>query len=204
MQSTGSSSVAVVDVDRAVEETAGKAALAQINEFAAQQKDAIDKKAKEAEALETRLRVQDRALSTAARDQLAKNLADAQAAVEKMSDEAQKKLDEMSQNLLGPAQQKTIEAINNYANQNSIKVVFDRSILRNGLVYVNDTADITTEIIRRIAANLENPNQNKDAAAHLQAQIGHRQWVTIPSFSDRLKNLDRPAVEREPERAGQQ
>ncbi len=198
MQTVGSSSVAVVDVDRAVAESAGKDAITKLNAFAADQKVAIDKEAKEAQDLENRLRVQDRALSTAARDQLTKSLEDAQAAVEKLSTEAQDKYDKMQQEVLGPAQQKTIAAINTYAAEHSVKIVLDASVLRNGLVYVNDTADITSEIIRRIAANLENPNQKN--AADRVGQLAHRQWLPIPSFANELKQSDRLVVGRDVER----
>jgi Skp family chaperone for outer membrane proteins len=200
MQTVGSSSVAVVDVDRAVAESAGKDAITKLNAFAADQKVAIQKKAKEAQDIENRLRVQDRALSAAARDQLTKSLEDAQAAVEKLSTEAQDKYDKMQQEVLGPAQQKTIAAINTYASEHSVKIVLDASVLRNGLVYVNDTADITSEIIRRIAANLENPNQKN--AADWVGQLAHRQWLPIPSFAPDLRQTDRSVVGRDVERNG--
>src|SRR5262249_1201889 len=88
MQSAGNSSVAVVDFERAVEESAGKDAITKLNAFAAEQRDAIQKKANEAQDLQNKLRGQDRALSASARDQLNRNLEDAQTAVEKMSNDA--------------------------------------------------------------------------------------------------------------------
>ena len=96
LQSIGNSPVAVIDFDRAVEESAGKDAITKLNAFAAEQRDAIQKKEKEARDLQDKLRVQDRALSASVRDQLTKNLEDAQSAAEKMSNDAQQKLDQMT------------------------------------------------------------------------------------------------------------
>ena len=190
MQGTGSSSVAVLDFDRAVAESAGKDAIQKLNTFAAEQRDGIQKKAKEAEDIQNRLRLQDRALSAAARDQLTKSLENAQIAVKKLSNEAEQKVDQMRQQLLGPAEKKTMDAINTYATEHSVKIVLDSSTLRNGLVYVHDTADITTEIIRRIAANLEKPNKQDARNANFVRQAAHRQWITIPSFAHDFRHLE--------------
>jgi Skp family chaperone for outer membrane proteins len=191
MQSTGNSSVAIVDFERAVEESAGKDTITKLNTFAAEQRDAIQKKEKEAEDLQSKLRVQDRALSASARDQLTRSLEDTQTAVEKMTSEAQQKLEQMQQQLLGPAEKKARDAIGAYAAQNSLKIVLDASILRNGIIYAHDTADITAEIIRRIAANIENPRPQKDAkGANLVGQLAHRQWITIPSLIHDVRHSD--------------
>ena len=42
-------------------------------------------------------------------------------------------------------------AVTAYAAEHSLKIVLDASVLQSGIVYFHDTADITTEIIRRIA-----------------------------------------------------
>src|SRR5205085_285635 len=111
---------------------------------------AIQKKQKEADDLEIRLKTQDRVLNAATRTQLTQDLQSAQASVQTMGDEAQKKLNQMRQELLTPVEQKTAMAVSMYAAEHSLKIVLDASTLQNGLVYVHDTADITTEIIRRI------------------------------------------------------
>jgi hypothetical protein len=80
----------------------------------------------------------------------------------------------MRQQLLAPVEQKTAMAISAYANEHSVKIVLDSSALQGSLVYVHDTADITTEIIRRIATDLENPSQH----ASLQSeQFLNRAWL---------------------------
>ena len=201
MQSTGSSSVAIIDFERVVEESAGKDAINKLNAFAADQTNAIQKKTQDAQDIQNRLRVQDRALSTSARDQLTKDLADAQTQIEKLRNDAQQKFEQMQQQLLGPAQKKTMDAINNYAAEHSVKIVFDASALGSSLLYVHDTADITTEIIRKIAADLENPDRPQDAESKLAAQLKQRQWIRVPTFKLDIRNpeptlgveSDRPA-----------
>ena len=157
MQASGGSSVAVIDFDRAVSEApGGKDALNKLDAFRNEQATAIEKKQKEADDLANRLRTQDRALSEAARAQLTKDLQTAQDSLRTTADDAQKKFGQMQQELLAPISRKTAMAVSTYANEHSVKIVLDASVLQNGLVYVNDTADITTEIIRRIASDLQN------------------------------------------------
>jgi len=176
MQSSGGSSVAVIDFERAVSEApGGRDALDKLNTFRNEQMTAIEKKQKEADDLANRLRTQDRALSPTARTQLTKDLETAQTSVQTMADDAQKKLGQMQQELLAPISQKTAMTVSAYANEHSVKIVLDASALQNGLVYVHDTADITTEIIRRIASDLEN---HRDlSASNRSDRFLNRTWV---------------------------
>jgi len=176
MQASGGSSIAVIDFERAVSEApGGRDALDKLNTFRNEQMTAIEKKQKEADDLANRLRTQDRALSPTARTQLTKDLETAQTSVQTMADDAQKKLGQMQQELLAPISQKTAMTVSAYANEHSVKIVLDASALQNGLVYVHDTADITTEIIRRIASDLEN---HRDlSASNRSDKFLNRTWV---------------------------
>src|SRR5215467_9123327 len=161
MQANGGSPVAVIDFERAVSEApGGKDALDKLNNFANDQRTAIAKKQQEADDLANKLRTQDRALSEAARTQLNKDLQTAEASVQTMADSAQTKLAQMRTELLSPIAQKTTMAVSAYASEHSVKIVLDASTLQNGLVFVHDTADITSEIIRRIASDLENHREH--------------------------------------------
>src|SRR5262249_6538333 len=130
---------------------------------------------KEADDLANRLRTQGPALSEPTRTQLTKDLQTAQTSVQTMADEAQKQLAQMQQELLVPIEQKTAMAVSAYANEHSIKIVLDASALQNGLVYVHDTADITTEIIRRIASDLQ---KHRDLNASIVSDhVLNRNWL---------------------------
>jgi Skp family chaperone for outer membrane proteins len=177
MQASGGSPVAVIDFARAVSEApGGKDALNKLNTFSNEQMAAIAKKQQEADQLANRLRTQDRGLSEATRAQLNKDLQTAETSAETMANEAQKKLDQMRKELLTPIEQKTAMAVSTYAAEHSVKIVLDASTLQNGLIYVHDTADITTEIIRRIASDLEN---HREHAGLGSGTFLNRNWLNI-------------------------
>ena len=154
----------------------GKDAIEKLNAFSKEQMTAIDKKQQEAESLANRIRAQDRGLSEATRTQLNKDLQSAETSVQSMADEAQKKLAQMRQDLLVPIEQKTAMAVSAYASEHSVRIVLDASTLQGGLVYVHDTADITTEIIRRIASDLEHPKQHASLEAD---KFLKRSWFPV-------------------------
>jgi len=143
--------------------------------------------------LANRLRTQDSVLSTAARAQLNQDLEAAQLAAQSMQEEAQSTVTQMQQDLLGPVEQRTVAAVNTYANERGLKIVLDSSVLRTGLVFVADTSDITTEIIRRIAANAQESGQQNAFAApqdenpsnRFQQRIRTRQLFDMGPFNAR-------------------
>lgn len=176
MQANGGPTVAVIDFDRAVSEAPGaKEAITKITTFQDEQVAAINAKQKEASDLETRLRVQERTLSDAARTQISKNLETTRTNIQTMQEDAQKKLLQMRQELLAPVEQKTAMAVSGYAAEHGVKIVLDASALQSGLVYVHDTADITSEIIRRIASDLQAP-KNLHADARTEKLLS-RNWM---------------------------
>ena len=130
--------------------------------------------------MQDRLLAQDRVLSEAARAQLIRDLDAAQTSLQAMGEEAQKKILQMEQDLLRPVQLKAENAVRSYAVEHSLKIILDASTLRDGLAYVHDTADITSEIIRRTAMNLDSPTLEDRLA---QSPIGrirmNRPWAEI-------------------------
>src|SRR5215831_19594902 len=101
MQASGGSSVAVIDFERVVTAApGGKDALDKLNAFTNDQRAAIAKKQQEADDLANKLRTPDRGLSETARTQLNKDLQTAEATLQTMADDAQKKLAKMRQELL--------------------------------------------------------------------------------------------------------
>ena len=176
VQANGGPSVAVVDFDRAVSEApGGKDAITKITTFQNEQLAAITTKQKEATDLENRLRVQGGTLTEAARTQLTRNLETTRTTIQTMGEDAQKKINDMRQELISPIERKTVMAVGAYASEHGVKIVLDASALQGGLVYVHDTADITTEIIRRIAADLRNPSQ-QDASLRSDRFL-NRKWL---------------------------
>ena len=185
MQANGTMAVAVIDLDRAVAATPeGKEAITKLTTFGNEQRTAIQNKVKEADDLENRLRTQDRVLSETARAEMVRNLDATRTTIQTMQDEAQNKFTQLQKQLLGPVEQKTATAVSAYAAERGLKIVFDASSLGNALVYVHDTADITTEIIRRIAANEQKPGSPLNASERLQQQLLRRKWMDIDFMKD--------------------
>jgi Skp family chaperone for outer membrane proteins len=177
MQASGGTNVAVIDFDRAVSEApGGKDAINKMTEFQNQQVAAITTKQKEAVDLENRLRTQERTLTESARTELTKNLETARTNIQTMQEDAQRKITQMRQELLLPVEQKTAMAVSTYAAEHNLKIVLDASALQGGLVYVHDTADITSEIIRRIASDLQAPKQH---AAAEPDRLLNRNWLGL-------------------------
>jgi Skp family chaperone for outer membrane proteins len=178
MQASGGSPVMVIDFERAIAATpAGKDAITKLNAFGTEQRAAIDKKIREAQDLENRLETQGRALTETARANLSRDLDAARTAVQTMGEQAQKKMAEMQQQLLVPVEQRTVMAVRAYAAEHSVKIVLDSSALQNGLVHWDDTADITTEIIRRIASDIRK-GERLDASARTTERLLNRNWVS--------------------------
>lgn len=178
VQANGGTAVAVVDFQRAVAETPeGKSAITKLTAFGTEQKAAIDQKIKEANDLESQIRAQNGVRSDAARAQMQHDLDAARTNIQTMGEDAQNKFDQMQDQLLRPVQLRTATAVRGYATEHGLKIVLDASVLQDGLFYVHDTADITSEIIRRIASDLNHPvDQHASVAETPQEKILHRTW----------------------------
>src|SRR6185369_14498776 len=158
VQASGGTTVAVVDFRRAVAETPdGKCAITKLTAFGTEQETAIKQKIKDADELENQLRTQTGVRSEAARAQLQRDLDAARANIQTMGEDAQNKFDQMQEQLLRPVQLRTATAVRGYATEHGLKIVLDASVLQDGIFYVHDTADITSEIIRRISSDLNRP-----------------------------------------------
>jgi hypothetical protein len=96
-----------------------------------------------------------------------------------MQQDAQQKFSQMQQELLGPVEKKAVTAVSAYATERGVRMVFDSARLGDALLYVHDTADITTELIRRIAANEQNPGRNLDASERFEQQLLHRKFMEL-------------------------
>ena len=178
VQTSGGTTVAVVDFRRAVAETPdGKSAITKLTAFGAEQEAAISQKVKEANDLESQIRAQNGLRSDTARAQMQRDLDTARATIQTMGEDAQNKFDQMQEQLLKPVQLRTATAVQGYATEHGLKIVLDASVLQDGLFYVHDTADITSEIIRRIASDLNRPGEQHASIVETpQEKILHRTW----------------------------
>src|SRR5262249_6376912 len=149
----GAGRVAVVDFQKAVTENSeGKKAqekfMAELNR---RQKDFEDKQKTMTDA-QTKLQTGDKALKETAKADLAKLIDKINTELQRMNDDAQKDLGDLQQQLFRPIAEKTQDVLKSYSNENGFAVVFDIS-QGNSILYWQDVADITTEIIRRVDAS---------------------------------------------------
>jgi len=146
--------VAVMDFQKAVtENTEGKKAQEKFRAELEKRQGDFEAKQKAMTEMQTKLQNGDKALNDAAKADLAKQIDRLNTDLQRMNDDAQKELGDMQQVLFRPIVEKTQEAVKSYSTENSFAVVFDLSSQANSIVYWQDVADITTEIIRRMDAN---------------------------------------------------
>ena len=164
--SAGAGRVAVVDFQKAVvENTEGKKAqerfMAEVNK---RQKD-FEGKQKSLTDAQNKLQTQAQVLTDTVKGDLNRQIDKLNTELQRMNDDAQKDLGDLQQQLFRPIMEQTQKVLQAYAAENGFAVVFDVSSQANSIIYVQDVADITTEIIRRVDANVG----KAPAAAHAAA-----------------------------------
>ena len=169
--SAGAGRVAVVDFQKAVvENTEGKKAqerfMAEVNK---RQKD-FEGKQKSLTDAQNKLQTQAQVLTDTVKGDLNRQIDKLNTELQRMNDDAQKDLGDLQQQLFRPIMEQTQKVLQAYAAENGFAVVFDVSSQANSIIYVQDVADITTEIIRRVDANVAKAPAAAPAAAPKPAE----------------------------------
>lgn len=141
-------SIAVIDVQRVVTESdPGKQALQKLKELQ-------DAKIDEGRALQQTLAALQEQMSkqrfTLSEERLAemnKQLEDGQIALQRFQDDAEREIDEARRRELGGLEGRIIPVINQVGVERGFTVIFNK--FQSGLVYADDSVDITDEVIRR-------------------------------------------------------
>ena len=169
--SAGAGRVAVVDFQKAVIENAeGKKAqekfMAEVNkrqkEFEGKQKSLSD--------AQNKLQTQAQVLTDPVKAELNRQIDKLNTELQRMNDDAQKDLGDYQQQLFRPIMEQTQKILQAYSAENGFAVVFDVSSQANSIIYVQDVADITTEIIRRVDATAAKAPAAAPAAAPKPAE----------------------------------
>ena len=169
--SAGAGRVAVVDFQKAVvENTEGKKAqerfMAEVNK---RQKD-FEGKQKSLTDAQNKLQTQAQVLTDTVKGDLNRQIDKLNTELQRMNDDAQKDLGDLQQQLFRPIMEQTQKVLQAYAAENGFAVVFDVSSQANSIIYVQDVADITTEIIRRVDATVAKAPAAAPAAAPKPAE----------------------------------
>ena len=145
--------VAVVDFNRVVvESTNGKKAAAEFTAEMTKLRSGLEATQKSIAENEEKLRTQQNVLSDAAKADLARKIEVSNTQLTRDTEDAEKTAAEKQNVLFGPIAQLAKTVLDAYAAESGYSVVFDSSSQATNIIFVNDLADITTEIIRRVDA----------------------------------------------------
>ena len=151
----GGSKVAVIDVQRAIAENAnGKKAIAELNSFGQKKQSELEGLQKKIDEMTNRLKTGAGVMNDESKVTLQRQIDRDTTQLQRDTDDAQKALQDLQNKLLAPIYQLTQKVLEQYATEMGFAVVFDSSSQASSIVHVDPIADITTEIIRRIDAEI--------------------------------------------------
>jgi Skp family chaperone for outer membrane proteins len=147
----GSYKVAVIDFQAALAgNIEGKKAQERLGTEVNKRQSDMEKTQKSLEDAQNKLRTQDKALSDTAKADLSRDIDRWTTELQRKNDDAQKELQDLQQQLLRPIAERLQKVLQAYASEMGYAVVLDAM----SVVYFQDIADITTEIIRRVDADV--------------------------------------------------
>jgi len=141
-------SIAVIDVQRVVTESdPGKQALQKLKELQDAKIDEGRALQQTLTGLQEQMAKQRFTLSEERLAEMNKQLEDGQIALQRFQDDAERELDEARRRELGGLEGRIIPVINEVGTERGFTVIFNK--FQSGLVYADDSVDITDEVIRR-------------------------------------------------------
>jgi outer membrane protein len=140
--------IAVIDVQRVVTESdPGKQALQKLKEIQDAKIDEGRTLQQTLAGLQEQMAKQRFTLSEERLAEMNKQLEDGQIALQRFQDDAERELDEARRRELGGLEGRIIPVINQVGTEQGFTLIFNK--FQSGLVYADDSVDITDEVIRR-------------------------------------------------------
>jgi outer membrane protein len=147
------SRIAVVDFERAAVGSAeGKKAEAKFNARLTERRNELEKKQKDLDDKQNKLKTQDRVLSETAKAELAKDIERGTTELTRLNEDAQKELDSLRQELLGPVVQIARRVLDALASEKGYDTILDSSAPNSNIIFVDKRIDITDELTKRVDA----------------------------------------------------
>ncbi|MCD6454919.1 MAG: OmpH family outer membrane protein [Candidatus Aminicenantes bacterium] len=144
--------IAVIDPDKILNESKeGKKILSELQSYYQRKQAEINRRTKEVESLQQKLRTQQGILSQSALQKLADQLDEKQKALKRYVDDANEEMNKLKQKKLAAFQQKMVVIINKVAKRKGILTIFDR----RQLIYADPIVDISSEIIAELDKEFE-------------------------------------------------
>jgi len=145
----GQPKIAVIDTERILlESTTGKKALADLKKL--QEGKEGELRTRQQEIKDLQAKISDGRLSLA-QDKLAemdKQLEDRVIALRRLQDDATRELNKRKDDVLGSIDQRVMPVINQLGKEQGYTLIFRK--FESGLIYADETVDITTSVIQRL------------------------------------------------------
>src|SRR5262245_45452607 len=147
--STGA--VATIDFMKALTENGeGKKATNRLNAEFTSRQTKLQAKQKEGQDAQSKLQAGDKVLADAVKADLSKKVEQVSTDLNRMNEDYQREMSELQQQYLAPIADVVKKVVANYAAEKGYAVVFDISQDANNIIFKNESADITQEVIVRI------------------------------------------------------
>lgn len=143
----GTNIAVIIFQDTVLDSDAGKAAIAVIEKQMEPMKTQLEKLAKEVQDLQAKLQA---AKTDAEKAPISKDIESKTLEGQRMTQDAQRKSDELQQIHLQPVGILANKMIEDYSKENDIAIVVDPATQQSNIIFAAKTSDITNEIIRRM------------------------------------------------------
>jgi len=142
------SKIAVIDVQRVVSESdPGKQAIQKLKEVSDAKVQEGQNLQQELATLQEQFNKQRFTVSEVRLAEMNKELEDKTIAIRRFEDDAKRELDDARRRELGGLEERILPIINQLGQDQGITLIFNK--FQSGLVYADETIDITDEVIRR-------------------------------------------------------
>jgi outer membrane protein len=156
--------VAVIDVERLVRDSAlGKEAFTRLKKINDGKKADADKLAKEIREMEQKLADQGQSMTEDKREALQKQYQERAMSFKRFNEDATRELDQAQKKELAELERRVMPVISQVGRERGYTLIFNK--FQSGLVFADDTADVTEEVLRRFNTTVAVPQASKPAAA---------------------------------------
>ena len=156
--------VAVIDVERLVRDSAlGKEAFSRVKKINDDKKAEADKLQKELRDLEQRLADQGQSLNEDRREQLQKQYQEKAIDFKSFQEKASRDLDQAQKKELAELERRVFPIISQLGKERGFTLIFNK--FQSGLVFADDAADITEDVLKRFNTTVAVPAAAKPPAA---------------------------------------
>lgn len=155
-QSAPTVKVAVIDVERLVRDSAlGKEAFNRVKKVNDDKKAEADRLQKELRDLEQKLAAQGQSLTDDKRDQLQKQYQEKAIDFKTFQEKASRELDQAQKKELADLERRVFPIISQLGKERGFTLIFNK--FQSGLVFADDAADITEDVLKRFNTQVAVP-----------------------------------------------